>query len=117
MLTCSQSVSQSVTKRGDNACTHLRVDEVLAVQLALAGGGVTCDARTCALMRYSPYSLRSPVEGLRVKHTPVPLVGPMLPYAMACTFTAVPCGWRGKWRSDEWPGAIAIVWLLVFECS
>ncbi len=40
--------------------------------------------RTCALMRYSPYSLRSPVEGLRVKHTPVPEVGPMLPNAMAC---------------------------------
>lgn len=39
--------------------------------------------RTCALIRYSPYSLRSPVEGLRVKHTPVPLVGPMLPNAMA----------------------------------
>lgn len=30
------------------------------------------------------------MEGLRVKHTPVPEVLPMLPNTMACTFTAVP---------------------------
>lgn len=50
-----------------------------------------CGCSCAAGSQHPPYSLRSPVEGLRVKHTPVPLVGPMLPNTMACTFTAVPC--------------------------
>ena len=32
----------------------------------------------------------SPVDGSRVKHTPVAQSLPMLPNTMACTFTAVP---------------------------
>ena len=35
-------------------------------------------------------SVFSPVEGLRVKATPVPLPVPMLPKTIACTLTAVP---------------------------
>ena len=44
----------------------------------------------CALMRNSPYSASAPVEGSRVKATPVADVSPMLPNTMACTVTAVP---------------------------
>ena len=40
--------------------------------------------------QYSPYSRFSPVEGLRVKHTPVPEVSPMFPNTIAWMFTAVP---------------------------
>ena len=43
-----------------------------------------------ALIRNSPYSRFSPVEGLRVKATPVAEVSPMLPNTMDCTLTAVP---------------------------
>ena len=43
-----------------------------------------------ALIRNSPYSLLSPVEGLRVNATPVAEVSPILPNTMACTLTAVP---------------------------
>ena len=43
-----------------------------------------------ALIRNSPYSLLSPVEGLRVKATPVAEVSPMLPNTIAWTLTAVP---------------------------
>ena len=35
-------------------------------------------------------NLCSPVDGLRVKPTPVPEVSPMLPNTMACTLAAVP---------------------------
>jgi hypothetical protein len=34
--------------------------------------------------------LASPVDGLRVKATPVAEVSPMLPKTIDCTFTAVP---------------------------
>mmetsp|Transcript_24141 Transcript_24141/g.91101 ORF Transcript_24141/g.91101 Transcript_24141/m.91101 type:complete len:360 (+) Transcript_24141:1168-2247(+) len=44
----------------------------------------------CALNRYSPKSMSSPVEGLRVKSTPVPESSSRLPYTMAITLTAVP---------------------------
>mmetsp|Transcript_8810 Transcript_8810/g.27785 ORF Transcript_8810/g.27785 Transcript_8810/m.27785 type:complete len:347 (-) Transcript_8810:215-1255(-) len=57
------------------------------------GSGVRMPATTsspCALIRYSPYSLFSPVDGLRVNSTPVPLLSEKLPYAMYCTLTAVP---------------------------
>ncbi len=55
--------------------------------------GVLMPATTsspCAFIRNSPYSFFSPVEGLRVKATPVPESLPMLPNTMACTLTAVP---------------------------
>src|SRR6266550_656026 len=54
--------------------------------------GVRMPATTsspCALIRNSPYSLLSPVEGLRVNATPVAEVSPILPNTMACTLTAV----------------------------
>ena len=60
---------------------------------SLISCGVRMPATTsspCALMRNSPYSFLSPVEGLRVKATPVADVSPMLPNTMACTLTAVP---------------------------
>ena len=38
----------------------------------------------------SPYSAGSPVDGLRVKRTPVPESAPRFPKTMACTVTAVP---------------------------
>ena len=65
---------------------------ILSLKVSM-GSGVLIPATTSspwALMRYSPYSLFSPVEASRVKSTPVAEVSPMLPYAMACTFTAVP---------------------------
>ena len=43
-----------------------------------------------ALIRNSPYSFASPVDGLRVKATPVAEVWPMLPNTMDWMFTAVP---------------------------
>ncbi len=43
-----------------------------------------------ALTRNSPYRRLSPVEGLRVKATPVADVSPILPNTIACTLTAVP---------------------------
>ncbi len=55
--------------------------------------GVRMPATTsspCALIRNSPYSFFSPVDGLRVKATPVAEVSPILPNTMACTLTAVP---------------------------
>ncbi|MOA47140.1 hypothetical protein D3C78_1697470 [compost metagenome] len=55
--------------------------------------GVRMPATTsspCALIRNSPYSLASPVEGLRVKATPVAEVSPMLPNTMDWMLTAVP---------------------------
>ena len=42
------------------------------------------------MIRYSPNRAFSPVAGLRVKATPVPLLLPLLPNTMACTLTAVP---------------------------
>mmetsp|Transcript_19688 Transcript_19688/g.39955 ORF Transcript_19688/g.39955 Transcript_19688/m.39955 type:complete len:204 (-) Transcript_19688:44-655(-) len=57
------------------------------------GKGVRMPATTsspCASMRNSPKSSLVPELGSRVKQTPVPLVSPMLPYAMAWTLTAVP---------------------------
>ena len=57
------------------------------------GRGVRMPATTSspwAFIRYSPYSFFSPVEGLRVKATPVPQSSPMLPKTMPCTLTAVP---------------------------
>ncbi len=44
----------------------------------------------CALGRYSPKNFLSPVDGLRVKATPVAQSSPMLPKTIDCTFTAVP---------------------------
>ena len=60
---------------------------------SLISCGVRMPATTsspCALMRNSPYSFFSPVDGLRVKATPVAEVSPILPNTMACTLTAVP---------------------------
>ena len=42
-----------------------------------------------ALIRFA-VKLFSPVDGLRVKATPVAEVSPILPKTMACTLTAVP---------------------------
>ncbi len=44
----------------------------------------------CALGRYSPYRILSPVDGLRVNATPDPEVSPMFPKTIACTLQAVP---------------------------
>ena len=59
-----------------------------------------------ALSRYSPYIFFSPVDGLRVKATPVPESLPMLPKTMVTMLTAVPrssgmLAWRGgnRWRA------------------
>lgn len=55
--------------------------------------GVRMPATTsspCALIRYSPVKISSPVAGSRVKATPVAEVFPMFPKTIACTFTAVP---------------------------
>ncbi len=56
-------------------------------------GAVRMPATTsspCALVRYSPYSTRSPVFGSRVNATPVPESSPMFPKTIVTTFTAVP---------------------------
>jgi len=50
-------------------------------------------------MRKSPYGVLSPVDGERVKPTPVPLVSSRLPKTMACTFTAVPRSWGMRSRT------------------
>jgi len=39
----------------------------------------------CAFIRISPKNSLLPLEGLRVKPTPVPLVSPRLPKTMLCT--------------------------------
>ena len=55
--------------------------------------GVRTPATTsspCALMRYSPLKISSPVAASRVNATPVAEVLPILPNTIACTFTAVP---------------------------
>ena len=55
--------------------------------------GVRTPATTsspCAFIRNSPNSFFSPVAGLRVKATPVPLSSPMLPNTIDWTLTAVP---------------------------
>ena len=55
--------------------------------------GVRIPATTsspCALTRYSPLKMSSPVAASRVKATPVADVSPMLPNTIACTVTAVP---------------------------
>ena len=51
-------------------------------------------ASPCAFSKYSPNNFASPVTGLRVKATPVPLRAPLLPNTISCMFTAVPisCG-------------------------
>ena len=57
------------------------------------GSGVRIPATTsspCALTRNSPKSVRSPVDGSRVKQTPVPDVSPLLPNTIWTTLTAVP---------------------------
>jgi hypothetical protein len=41
------------------------------------------------------------VLGLRVKHTPVPDVSPMLPNTMDCTVTAVPFVQRYKFEFES----------------
>src|SRR6266850_997487 len=45
--------------------------------------------------RYSPYGVRSPVSGLRVKRTPVPERSSRLPNTIAWTVTAVGTGAPG----------------------
>ena len=55
--------------------------------------GVLTPATTsspCALVKNSPNNPLAPVAGSRVNATPVPQPSPMLPNAIACTFTAVP---------------------------
>ena len=57
------------------------------------GRGVRMPATTSspwALGSHSPKNTRLPVDGLRVKATPVAESSPRLPYTMACTLTAVP---------------------------
>ena len=61
--------------------------------MASIGSGVRIPATTsspCALTRNSPNSFGSPVDGFRVKTTPVAESSPMFPYTMVMTFTAVP---------------------------
>ena len=50
-----------------------------------------------ALTRNSPKKRRSPLEGSREKHTPVPEVGPRFPKTMAITVTAVPQSSGSRW--------------------
>jgi hypothetical protein len=55
--------------------------------------GVRMPATTsspCALIRYSPLKMFSPVAASREKATPVAEFWPMLPNTIACTDTAVP---------------------------
>ena len=47
----------------------------------------------CALTRYSPLKMSSPVAASRVKATPVAEVSPMLPKTIICTF-AIPAFMR-----------------------
>ena len=61
--------------------------------ISASGWGVRMPATTSspwAFRRYSPYSSGSPVEGLRVKATPVAESSPMLPNTICTTLTAVP---------------------------
>mmetsp|Transcript_14325 Transcript_14325/g.35472 ORF Transcript_14325/g.35472 Transcript_14325/m.35472 type:complete len:246 (+) Transcript_14325:2367-3104(+) len=61
--------------------------------IILIGTGVRVPATTsspCAFIRNSPNSSCVPLAGLRVKHTPVPLLSLMLPYTMVWMLTAVP---------------------------
>ena len=65
------------------------------------GRGVRTPATTsspCALIRYSPYSFLSPVEGLREKATPLPESSPMLPKTIVWILTAVPRLWSILFR-------------------
>ncbi len=58
--------------------------------------GVRIPATTsspCALERYSAKNFFSPVEGFRVKPTPVPEFSPMFPKTIAWTLQAVPRLW------------------------
>jgi len=67
--------------------------------ISSTGCGVRMPATTsspCALIRYSPYTPGSPVDGSRVKQTPVAERSPLLPNTICITFTAVP-------RSSEMP--------------
>ena len=70
------------------------------------GSGVRIPATTsspCAFARNSPHTPGSPVDGSRVKHTPVPEVSPRLPKTIWTMFTAVPrssgmaCARRYTW--------------------
>ena len=61
--------------------------------IAAIGSGVRMPATTsspCALTRSSPHSPGSPVDGSRVKATPVPEPSPRFPKTIWTTFTAVP---------------------------
>ena len=61
--------------------------------ISARGRGVRMPATTSspwALTRNSPYSSLAPVEGLRVKQTPVADVSPRLPKTICMMFTAVP---------------------------
>ena len=65
---------------------------MVSLSVAIACG-VRMPATTsspCALTRNSPKKRRSPLEGSRVKQTPVPELSPRLPNTMAMTVTAVP---------------------------
>jgi hypothetical protein len=44
----------------------------------------------CALIRKSPDGSGAPVTSSRENATPEPLVSPLLPNTICCTFTAVP---------------------------
>ena len=55
--------------------------------------GVLIPATTsspCALIKYSPNKFAAPVDGFRVKATPVPLLFPIFPKTIAWILTAVP---------------------------
>ena len=85
-LKCVSSVSQHSSRRARASLNPLSA-------IDSTGCGVRIPATTsspCAFTRYSPYASRSPVAGLRVKHTPDAHSAPAFPYTIACTFTAVP---------------------------
>ncbi len=68
--------------------------------MAAIGSGVRIPATTSspwASMRNSPKKTFSPVEGSRVKQTPVPEVVPRLPKTMDWTLTAVPSRPSMRW--------------------
>ena len=67
--------------------------DVLLFLLSIIGCGVLIPATTSspwAFGNHSPKKTFSPVEGFRVKATPVPQFFPRFPKTIACTFTAVP---------------------------
>ena len=99
-------MSRKCFSRRSAICDELRVEppaSSLRARIAVAvparassrlkGSGVRMPATTsspCALGSHSPKKRRSPVEGSRVKATPVAESSPRLPKTIAWTLHAVP---------------------------